>query len=58
MTITEEFQNLKRAVTNKCIDCVGGEENKEEIKKCPIESCPLYAFRPQRIRKPKDVGES
>lgn len=32
-----------KAIRQKCLDCSNGSAN--EVKLCPIESCPLYPFR-------------
>lgn len=50
MTTTEE-KTLKKAIKDKCIDCVGGMDNKDCIKKCPIKKCPLFEYRPYKIVK-------
>jgi hypothetical protein len=32
-----------KAIRAKCLDCSGG--SFREVKECPIEDCPLYAYR-------------
>lgn len=32
-----------KAIRLKCIDCCGG--NMAEVRKCPVEKCPLWRFR-------------
>lgn len=32
-----------KAIRNKCLDCMCGSAN--EVKLCPSEDCPLWAFR-------------
>ena len=46
--------SLKRAVTAKCCDCMGWEENaksmpsglRKDVRDCTSTKCPLYVFRP------------
>lgn len=38
-----EIRSPGRAIRAKCIDCSGG--STEEVKKCTVKDCPLYAFR-------------
>ena len=40
--------SLKAALTLKCIDCSGG--SKKEVARCTITSCPLYGFRPYKLK--------
>lgn len=37
------FKSPVKAIRAKCIDCCCGQEN--EVKLCPMEDCPLWAFR-------------
>lgn len=39
----KECKNYKNAIKLKCLDCVCYEYT--EIKKCDLESCPLWQFR-------------
>lgn len=39
----QEIRSPIKAIRAKCLDCSGGQ--KQEIKYCPIEQCPLFAFR-------------
>lgn len=32
-----------KAIRAKCLDCSCGSSN--EVKECPVKSCPLYVFR-------------
>lgn len=32
-----------KAIRRKCLDCCAGQE--KEVKLCPIEDCPLHAYR-------------
>lgn len=32
-----------KAIKAKCLDCCCGQ--REEVKMCPVEDCPLWAFR-------------
>ena len=32
-----------KAIKAKCLDCCCGQ--REEVKLCPVEDCPLWAFR-------------
>ena len=32
-----------KAIRKKCLECSGGSQY--EVRKCPIEKCPLYAYR-------------
>lgn len=32
-----------RAIRHKCLECSGGSQY--EVRECPIEKCPLYAYR-------------
>lgn len=42
-----------RAIKLKCLDCSCG--NRNEVKLCAIESCPLYIYR--KGKKPKKTGQ-
>lgn len=33
---------LRNAIKKKCLDCAS---TQEEVKHCPIKTCPLYPFR-------------
>lgn len=35
--------NPVKAIRAKCLDCSCGQN--EEVKHCPVESCPLFPFR-------------
>jgi len=39
---TKELTPLK-AIRAKCLDCSGG--NAQEVRKCPVKTCPLWPFR-------------
>ena len=39
----EKITSPVKAIRAKCIDCCGGEKN--EVKLCPCEDCPIYPFR-------------
>lgn len=47
-----------KMIRKHCIDCSGG--NKQEVKLCPVETCPLWEFRfgysPYRVGTRKDVS--
>lgn len=32
-----------RAIRANCLDCMGG--NAAEVRRCPVERCPLYSYR-------------
>lgn len=52
----EKPMSLMKAIKTKCLDCSGN--NKTEVLKCLITTCPLYPFRlgknPNRIRNMTD----
>lgn len=39
----KEFLTPIQAIREKCLECSNG--NKDEIRDCLIETCPLYVFR-------------
>lgn len=45
--------NPVKAIREKCLECSGGSSN--EVQKCTVTACPLYAFRfgknPYRTRR-------
>ena len=41
-----------QAIRKKCLDCTG--DNLEEIRKCPIEECPLYMYRSAKLEQDKE----
>lgn len=41
-----------QAIRKKCLDCTG--DNLEEIRKCPIEECPLYIYRSGKLEQDKE----
>ena len=41
--MTQEEQELKQAIRQKCMDCCGG--MRREVERCTISSCPLYPYR-------------
>ena len=47
-----------RAIRQKCLDCSNGSAN--EVKACPVERCPLYAFRfgKNPYRQPRALTEA
>ena len=55
-SLEEKFSNnptRKNAIGAKCVDCVGGSETegyRTEVKLCPIPECPLYNFRPYKLK--------
>lgn len=36
-------QTPMKAIRAKCLDCSNG--SYEEVRQCPIENCPLFAYR-------------
>lgn len=40
--------SMKAAIALKCLDCCAHQP--VEIKNCPCTSCPLYAFRPYKLK--------
>ena len=40
--------SLKSAIALKCFDCCAGE--RDEVRHCEIVACPLWAYRPWRVR--------
>lgn len=46
-----------KAIRQKCLDCSNG--NSAEVKACPVERCPLYAFRfgKNPYRQPRKLTE-
>lgn len=50
MNTTEGASTPRAAIANKCRDCTYDEVEpgtwREQCAACPIEVCPLYAFRP------------
>ena len=45
-----------KAIRRKCIDCSGGSSN--EVKLCPVQDCPLYAYRfGKRPKDDKNIDE-
>lgn len=51
--------SLKAAITNMCWQCAN--EQKMEVKLCPITSCALYSHRPwqnyKESKKPVEIDE-
>lgn len=41
--------SMKSAIKLKCIDCCAG--SKKEVALCTISECPLWGFRPYKIKK-------
>ena len=39
----QDQKKIMRAIRLKCLDCSGGSDR--EVEECPVEQCPLYAFR-------------
>jgi hypothetical protein len=42
-----ERKSMRAAVDSFCVECVGYQ--REEIKVCTDQGCPLWAYRPYRI---------
>lgn len=38
-----------RAIQAKCLDCMCG--NRNEVKLCPSDNCPLYNYRSKNVRR-------
>lgn len=45
MDVKNEVVSLTpiKAIKEKCLDCCCGQ--REEVKMCPVKTCPLYDFR-------------
>lgn len=43
MRRTVSIATLRQAARAKCLDCAGGAPS--EVKKCPIDDCPLHPWR-------------
>ena len=43
-----------RAIRKNCLDCMGG--NATEVRRCPMENCPLYPYRFGKNPSRKGIG--
>lgn len=50
-----ERVSRSKAIRLKCIDCCGG--NMAEVRKCPVENCPLWRYRMGKEIKDETCGE-
>ena len=48
MTVNKSYKTLIR---HKCLDCSTGQV--EEVRRCPVVSCPLYSVRPYKTDEEK-----
>ena len=48
-----ERVSRSKAIRLKCIDCCGG--NMAEVRKCPVENCPLWRYRMGRELKEENI---
>lgn len=48
LNLKKEIKELKRVIFRKCLDCVCCQPS--EILKCQIITCPLWKWRPNRLR--------
>lgn len=51
---SERGPNPLRAIRAKCLDCSGG--NRAHVRDCPIEECPIWAYRMGRNPARKGIG--
>lgn len=49
-------KSRKEAIKAKCLDCAGWQ--REEIKNCPIDTCPLFYFRPYAPQKGGTISQT
>jgi len=47
----EVNKSYKTLIRHKCLDCSTGQV--EEVRRCPVVSCPLYSVRPFRTTEEK-----